>query len=216
MIRILICACALFSGLLSAQEDTVKVSIGQEPEQLAELDYNNGLEALQKKDFNTAVELFTRSLIIKPGFDKALSNRAIAYTNLKRYEEALSDIRQAIMHNPENEEHYFNKSLIFAGLAQRDSQEVALDQCLAIKPQHPEANYYKGLIAFGRKDLDQAQTFTQRPLKASQIMPSPSMTGEALNAQEMTLPAPSPTMSWLLRQTAGRRSFTTTWVQPTG
>jgi small glutamine-rich tetratricopeptide repeat-containing protein alpha len=121
---------------LKAQEDTVKVSIGTTPEQNAELDYNNGLQALRSNDFNTAVDLFMRSLQVKPGFEKAYSNRAIAFTHLKKYEEALTDIRMAISLNPQNEENYFNKSLIFAGMNRRDSQEVALDQCLAINGKH--------------------------------------------------------------------------------
>lgn len=139
-----------------AQEDTVKVSLGLNPEEFAQQEYNKGLDALNGGDYVTAADLFSRSLQIKPEFDKALSNRAIAYTHLRRYEEALSDINAAISLSPQNAELFFNKSLIFAGTSQRDSQEVALDRTLAIDSRHAEANYYKGLLAFEQKDYDKA------------------------------------------------------------
>jgi tetratricopeptide (TPR) repeat protein len=157
VIRNTVCVLLLLCcATLIAQEDTVKVNIGMSPEQNAELDYNKGLQALQSRDFTTAADLFTRCLAVKPGFDKALSNRAIAFTNLKRYEEALADIRLAIQANPQNEENFFNKSLIFAGMGARDSQEVALDQCLALNGQHADAAYYKGMLHYERSQYDKA------------------------------------------------------------
>jgi tetratricopeptide (TPR) repeat protein len=154
--KLFFACCALLFLKVSAQDDTVKVSIGMTPEQNAELDYNNGLQAIRGNDFNTAVDLFARSLMMKPGFEKAYSNRAIAFTHLKKYEEALADIRMAIQLNPKNEENYFNKSLIFAGMNRRDSQEVALDQCLSINGTHADAAYYKGMLLYEDKNFDKA------------------------------------------------------------
>jgi tetratricopeptide (TPR) repeat protein len=138
------------------QEDTVRIQGSVSPEQQAELDYNNGIEALKRKDFNTAAGLFTQCLAVKPGFDKALANRAIAYTNLRKYNEALNDINLAISSNPENPDNYFNKSLIYARQSKKDSQHVALDQCLRLDGTHAEASYYKGLLSFEDRDFDKA------------------------------------------------------------
>ena len=103
-------------------QDTVKVASNLTPEQIAEQDYNSGLAALKKNECAAAVELFNKSLTAKPNFDKALANRAIAYTHLKKHPEALSDINSAIKRKPQYTEFYFNKSLIFYDLSQRDSQ----------------------------------------------------------------------------------------------
>jgi tetratricopeptide (TPR) repeat protein len=156
MARIVAAAMAILPGLVCAQEDTVKIAVTLSPEQQAEAEYNKGLEALGQRDYNTAAELFTRMLVARPGFDKALANRAIAYSNLLRHNEALADINLAIGANPGNAEYFFNKSLIFSGAGLRDSQDVALDQTLRLNGQHADAAYYKGLLAFERGEYDKS------------------------------------------------------------
>jgi tetratricopeptide (TPR) repeat protein len=117
-------------------------------DQIAEQDYNNGLAALKKNEFTGAIDLFTKALTLKPNFDKALANRAIANTRLKQHSAAISDINSAIKINAQNPEFYFNKSLIFYDLIQKDSEMVALDNCLRINPSHAEACYYKGIYLY--------------------------------------------------------------------
>lgn len=148
--------CLAFSNLYYSQQDTVKVALQLTPEMEAEQDYNKGLVALKNKDFNTAANLFSKCLAAKPNFDKALSNRAIAFGNLKRYNEALTDINLAINASPQNADNYFNKSIIFQGMNLLDSQHVALDQCLKLNGIHPEASYYKGLLSYEARDYDKA------------------------------------------------------------
>jgi Flp pilus assembly protein TadD len=94
----------LIGTLCLKAQDTVKVATNLTPEQLAEQDYNSGLAAIKNNDFNGAVDLFTKSLAVKPNFDKALANRAIAYTHLKKHNEAVKDINDAIRINPLNPE----------------------------------------------------------------------------------------------------------------
>jgi tetratricopeptide (TPR) repeat protein len=145
----------LCSGLLQSQ-DTVKVALNLSPEQMAEQDYNKGLSALKNNDSYSAIDLFSKCLFVKPDFDKALANRAIAFTNVKKYKEALTDINKAITITPQNPDNYFNKSVIFLRLNLKDSQNVALDNCLKLNGEHAEASYYKGLLSFEARDFDKA------------------------------------------------------------
>jgi tetratricopeptide (TPR) repeat protein len=148
--------CLFFVTVMRSQEDTVKVAITLSPEEQATQDYNRGIEALQRQDFNTAANLFSRCLMIMSDFDKAFANRAIAFTFLKRYYEALSDINLAIKYNPGNSDYYFNKSLVYAGMNLPDSQHVELDRCLRRNGEHADAAYYKGLLAFEAKEYHNA------------------------------------------------------------
>jgi len=145
----------LFSFKIKAQ-DTVKVSGNLSASQVAEQDYNNGIEALKRNDFEGAITLFNNSLASNPSFDKALANRAVAYSQLKNYSLALLDINRAITLNAYNPEFYFNKSLIFFSQQLKDSQTVALDNCLKINPGHAEACYYKGMMHFEFKEFEKA------------------------------------------------------------
>ncbi len=138
----------ILTGYCSHAQDTVKVASLLTPEQQAEADYNSGIERLKSNDFVTAIDFFTKSIANKPTFDKALYNRAVALTQVKRYAEAYADINNAIRISPQNPETYFTKSLIFFAENKKDSQTVALNKCLAIKYGHAEANYYKGLLQY--------------------------------------------------------------------
>ncbi|MEO6304059.1 MAG: hypothetical protein ABIP51_12895, partial [Bacteroidia bacterium] len=56
----------VFLMFTARSQDTVKVASNLTPEQLAEQDYNSGLAALQKNECAAAVELFNKSLVVKP------------------------------------------------------------------------------------------------------------------------------------------------------
>lgn len=143
----------------SMAQDTVKVSLTLSPEQVAEDDYNKGLSALKTNNFQAAIELFSKSIAAKQDFDKAYSNRAIAKSQLKKFDEAIADINTAITIAPQNPDNFFNKSLVFMRLNMRDSQEVALDACLRLNEEHADAAYYKGLLAYEDAAYDKAISY---------------------------------------------------------
>ena len=130
--RIILLSVLCCVGISMHAQDTIKVASNLTPDQQAELDYNNGLTALHKNECATAVDLFTKAIVAKPTFDRALSNRAIAYTHLKKHSEAVADINQAIKLNSQNPETYFNKGLIYFDMNLKDSENVALDNCLKL------------------------------------------------------------------------------------
>ena len=133
-------------------QDTIKVNSDM-PIQAAQKNYNAGLMELKNNNFLAAIELFSNSIAEKQDFDKALCNRAVAYTQLKRYPQALEDINRAIQLNKTNPEAFFNKGMVFFSLHQSDSEIVALDACLALKQDHAEALYYKAVLSFEKKEL---------------------------------------------------------------
>ena len=129
-------------------QDTVKVASNLTPDQQAELDYNNGLTALHKNECATAVDLFTKAIAAKPTFDKAISNRAIAYTHLKKHTEAVIDINQAIKLNSQNPETYFNKGLIYFDMNIKDSANVALCNYLRLHLRYLLNSYQNKLSLY--------------------------------------------------------------------
>lgn len=147
---------AFFIGFLKFNaQDTIKVAANLTPEEKAQQDYNKGLEAMNAGDYEAAVELFTGSLNNKPDFDKALYNRSIAYTNMRKYNEASADINKVLSVNPKNQEAYFAKAMMFFNQNLKDSTHKALDNCIAIAP-HADANYYKGLLNYQVAEYDEA------------------------------------------------------------
>lgn len=154
MRTILFIACVFCLSHFYAQ-DTVKVNTVLTPEEQAQRDYNSGLASLNKGEHQAAVDLFTKSLTSKPGFDKALYNRGIAYTHMKKYNDAATDINTVLKANPKNADAHFAKAMMFFEQNLKDSCNKSLDNCLSIG-KYPEASYYKGLLAYQVADYDEA------------------------------------------------------------
>jgi tetratricopeptide (TPR) repeat protein len=154
MRTILFLACILHFSV-SFSQDTIKVNKTVTPEEQAQLDYNSGLTAMKSGDNQAAVDMFTKSLVNKPDFDKALYNRGIAYTHLKNYPAATADINKVIVANPKNADAHFAKAMVFFNQSLKDSANRCLDNCLAVQ-KHPEAYYYKGLLAYEVADYDES------------------------------------------------------------
>lgn len=134
----------------------MKVGLQLSPEKQAEEFYNQGIVALKALDLPGAEELFSKSLQLRPDFEKALNNRAIVYTQQKKYDQGVRDLNHSLLLNNANSDTWFNKSLLYFNLNLRDSQEVALDRCLRLNPDHAEAAYHKGVLLFDTRDYDKS------------------------------------------------------------
>ena len=103
-------------------QDTIKVIKNLTPDEQAQEDYNAGLLAIGKGEFQAAIDLLSKSIATKPDFEKAYYNRGIAFTSLKKYPEAAADINKVIASNPKNQEAYFAKDLLYFNQKMKDSK----------------------------------------------------------------------------------------------
>ncbi|KAF8458999.1 hypothetical protein BGX38DRAFT_1150997 [Terfezia claveryi] len=72
------------------------------PEQKAEADAlkGQGNEAMSKKDYQTAIDLYTKALELTPGNPIFLSNRAAAYSASRQHQQAAIDAQAAVDADP--------------------------------------------------------------------------------------------------------------------
>jgi tetratricopeptide (TPR) repeat protein len=139
----------------SSAQDTVKVNTNLTPEEIAQKHYNDGIIALNKGEGQVAVDLFTKSLEVKPDFEKALYNRGVAETMVRNYPAALADINKVLSINSNNIDARFAKAMVFFGQGKKDSTNRWLDNTLGIG-KHAEAYYYKGIMSYQISDFDEA------------------------------------------------------------
>jgi tetratricopeptide (TPR) repeat protein len=140
---------------VSSAQDTVKVNTTISPEEQAQQNYNDGIIALNKDEGQLAADLFSKSIALKPDFEKAYYNRCVAYTSVRNYPSALSDINKVLSISPNNMEARFAKAMVFFGQGQKDSTNRWLDNCLGIG-KHAEAFYYKGIMSYQAGDYNEA------------------------------------------------------------
>lgn len=80
---------------LTQDSDDDPVQIDDQPE-TAELWKDKGTEAYKAKRYAEAIQLYTKAMSLDPTLSAAQFNRAAAYMALRRYSEALEDVRAVL------------------------------------------------------------------------------------------------------------------------
>ena len=93
-----------------------------------------GNEEFRKKNYSSAIGLYTEAIQIDPSQDTLYNNRGLCYMNLDNLEKAKDDLKQAIALNPKNIKAL--KRLGTVNLQQGELQEasVYLKRCCDIEP----------------------------------------------------------------------------------
>ena len=77
---------------------------------------NQGNEAFAKKDFDSAMNLYSQAISLEPDNHVLYSNRAAAYLGQEKYNEAIEDANVAIRLQPSFTKGYFRKATALQGL----------------------------------------------------------------------------------------------------
>jgi len=122
---------------------------------------NEGVVALQKLSFDTAIEKFNQALMLQPGYKLARENLGIAFNNRglserKDYQAALKDFHRAVLINPDDATVEKNVEMILA------SKGISSNNFDALKEKADEA--------FNKKDYVGALVEYRRALKIKDDM----------------------------------------------
>jgi TolA-binding protein len=81
---------------------------------------NRGLAFIQNKQFDTAIQEFTRAINLEPKNGMAYYNRGWIFYSKGEYERAIKDFNAAIAINPNNSDSYYNRGLCYNMKLQKD------------------------------------------------------------------------------------------------
>jgi tetratricopeptide (TPR) repeat protein len=101
-----------------------------------------GMEAMQRGTYQTAVDIFTRVIEVAPNFAEGYNKRATTYYLMQRYEESLADCERTIALNP----HHFG-ALSGAGLCHLSQRNWAkalefFERAVVVNPTMPQIQQY--------------------------------------------------------------------------
>jgi tetratricopeptide (TPR) repeat protein len=101
-----------------------------------------GMEAMQRGTYQTAVDMFTRVIEVAPNFAEGYNKRATTYYLMQRYEESLADCERTIALNP----HHFG-ALSGAGLCHLSQRNWAkalefFERAVVVNPTMPQIQQY--------------------------------------------------------------------------
>src|ERR1700739_900499 len=134
----------LFYTSLFSQGDTVKVKMADEQE--AEKTYNSGLQLFKEKNYNGAIAAFTKTIGLKPNFDKAFYNRALAFIELNKDQEALADLDRTISLRDSADYAYLQRAALLMKSGKSTDAEKDINKALALNPKNADAYYHAGVM----------------------------------------------------------------------
>lgn len=119
--------------------------------------------------WQNSISLWSDVIRRYPAAQTAYFNRAGAYQQLEKYEEALADYERAKKLNPADEEVWLNEAAAYARLGRRDDAVRSYRRTLQINPRRAEAYNNLGLIELAEGDRDRAFEYFS---KAVELNPS--------------------------------------------
>jgi Tfp pilus assembly protein PilF len=120
-------------------------------------DFESGLEALSKKDYDRAILHFNAYTQANPKKNAAAYyNRGVAYYGKKDYDWAIADFTEAIRLDPRNADAYGNRSSAYLHKKEYDKAIADTDAALRLNPRHPVAANNRGSAYAAKKEYDKA------------------------------------------------------------
>ncbi|HGJ65038.1 TPA: tetratricopeptide repeat protein [bacterium] len=96
----------------------------------AKLNLQQGLNYAKLKDFDNAINEFTRAIEKSPNYATAYTNRAVAYMQQKKYNKAMDDLKKASEVAPGDPMVYYNFTALYSLQNQIDRSLDSLDRAL--------------------------------------------------------------------------------------
>jgi stress-induced-phosphoprotein 1 len=108
---------------------------------------NQGNNAFKNKDYDTAIELYTKAIELDPKKEVYYSNRSGAFAAANKLEEALQDAEECLKVNPGFAKGYSRKGYALEVLGREEEAAEAYDAGLKVDPNNKELQDKKAAIS---------------------------------------------------------------------
>ena len=142
-------------GLLREAQTIYEQIIKMQPNHFDALDLLATIAA-QTKNFEKAVDLWSKAIKSNPNDAATYSNQGLALHELNRFESAIASYDQAIKLKPDFAQAYYNRGNALKELKQFKSAIASYDQALKIKPDFVKVYYNRGNALKELKQFDEA------------------------------------------------------------
>ena len=116
-----------------------------------------GFKALKNNDHQNAILYYSEAIKLDPGDDNSFTNRALAYSRLKDYDNAINDFTYALNMKPSDPVIAYNsRGLTYYKLKQYEKAVEDYTNALKFNPEHRIAYYNRGLALKKLKRYDES------------------------------------------------------------
>ncbi len=131
----------------------------------ADVWYAKGQQSLQKKDYDKAIEFFTRAIEIDRGSHKYFDKRGLAYLFHERSAEAIEDFSTSLQIDSNNADAYNNRGLAFGLQGDLDRALSDFNKAISLDQNFGQAYLNRGSIYIQFKNNDSAMNDFTRAIK---------------------------------------------------
>lgn len=128
--------------------------MGSVTEESPDYFYVNGILAENEKDYNTAIELFEKTIDIKPEYTAAYLELGYIYYDKNLYDKQLEMFKKAVELDPNNSEAHFYLAAAYEDKGQYDLAIAEYKKVIELKPENKDAASQLGVlyIMMGEKE----------------------------------------------------------------
>ena len=124
--------------------------------QSAYTEFYKGLSYQNNQDYDSAIEYYTKAIILKPDLTEAYNNRGNAYSAKGEYDRAIADFDTAIKLNPDDALAYNNRGTVYYRKGEYDKAIADHDKAIELNPDLTETYASRGNAYHGKGDHDRA------------------------------------------------------------
>ena len=108
--------------------------------------FDKGVELLDKKQYQEALNQFQQSILLNNKFIQAWVYKGICLEKLEKYREAIQCYQEALEINPDVADLWYNKGATYCKMRRYNDALHCLNQVVAIEPERPFAQTMRSLI----------------------------------------------------------------------
>jgi tetratricopeptide (TPR) repeat protein len=110
----------------------------------------------EEADPQIKIECFNSAIRLNPELAEVYSYRGMAYSDLGKYDKAVSDYTKAIELNPDNPQSYNNRGWARDKLGQYDKAIADYSRAIRIDPHYSSAYNNRGVTYYNQGQIDKA------------------------------------------------------------
>ncbi|OGQ53210.1 MAG: hypothetical protein A3J24_02300 [Deltaproteobacteria bacterium RIFCSPLOWO2_02_FULL_53_8] len=118
--------------------------------------YDKGWVYSDAKDYDNAIEAYSKAIELDPDYGSAYNNRGIAYRNKDQLDKAIEDYNKAIYLEPNNAIAYNNRAIAYNKTGQYEREMEDYNKAISLKPDLAKAYSNRGNAFTDVKQYDRA------------------------------------------------------------
>jgi tetratricopeptide (TPR) repeat protein len=128
-------------------------------------DFERGVEAFEKKDYDLAVTCFTKAIEASPKAPAGYFYRGLAYREKKEYDKAITDFTDAIRHDPESASCYYNRGIVYSRKREFGKALKDFDESVRLEPRNAIPYLGRGWAYDETKEYEKAAADYKRAIE---------------------------------------------------